>query len=80
MLYKNKTPYGARIIDVTSRTPEKEGKISSEDRINYLTYEKQERYMYAHQLESDYEPIGEGCLCPHCGTLLIDVKADNIIF
>jgi len=71
MLYKNKTPYGERVIEVTEILPEKEGQESDWDRVFYICQEKHERYMYAETFKRDYEPIPENTLiCPHCGILI----------
>ena len=53
MLYKNKTPYGAKVIDIIEILPEKEGQKSEWDRVFYNSFDKQGGFMYAETLMLD---------------------------
>ena len=81
MYHKSKTPYGAKIINVSEILPEIEGQKSDCDRvyIRDLGDSSTDRIscIYRDAFERDYEPLGEGDFCRHCGSIVIDGIVGN---
>lgn len=74
MLFKNNRT--GKIVEFIERLTEKIGELSSDDRMYFKTHTLTENYCDAGQWEADYEPLGEGSLCPCCGMPIID-KGNN---
>lgn len=74
MLFKNKRT--GQIVKFLSREVERPNEPSENDRVYFKEYVPVEKYCYAYQWAADYEPLGEGDLCPCCGALILD-KGDN---
>lgn len=73
MYYKNKTPYGAKIICVTEIVPENEGRKNDYDRVYHADLcTSHTTYMYRDAFERNYEPLSEDNFCQHCGGITID--------
>ena len=63
MLYKNKTPYGAKLIRVTN--------IDDDGRIWHEQLDRpQGGYMWKKDFERMYVPVGSGDTCSHCGSII----------
>lgn len=70
MLFKNKRT--GEIVEFISRDVERLDGPSENDRVNFKECTPVEKYCYAYQWETEYEPLGEGSLCPCCGTPILD--------
>ena len=71
MLYRNKTPYGEKLIEVTEILPETIHGKSAYDRVFYKAATVKEGFIYAGAFECDYEPVPDGeAVCPCCGAVI----------
>lgn len=73
MLFKNKRT--GEIVEFISREAERLDGPSENDRVYFKKYEPVERYCYAYQWDTEYEPLGEGSLCPCCGRIVPNGEA-----
>ena len=80
MYYKNKTPYGARVIRVTEILLEREGEKSDYDRVfHFDVLQNTLCYMYRSQFEQDYEPLSDSDFCSTCGSVITNEKSAKAI-
>lgn len=70
MLFKNK--HTGQVVEFLSQEFERPNEPGENDRVYFKEYTPAEKYCYAYQWTADYEPLGEGGLCPCCGMPILD--------
>lgn len=73
MLFKNKRT--GEVVEFISREAERFDGLSKDDRVYFKECKLAEKYCCAYQWETEYEPLGEGSLCPCCGGIVPNVEA-----